>query len=98
MEASLLATDESGAAASERSDLEAMRLRYDATLRLWSEGGRTDTVARELNERRSEYERGLAQLELALLVKGPVAGNGELESWREAYEEAERAYVEIERR
>ena len=29
------------------------------------EGGRTEQVARELNERRSEYERSLAQLELA---------------------------------
>jgi preprotein translocase SecA subunit len=96
MEAALL---EEGAASaiSERSELEDIRTRYDAALRLWSEGGRTDTVARELNERRSEYERGLAQLELALLVKGPVAGNGELASWRQAYQEAEGAYVDIER-
>jgi preprotein translocase SecA subunit len=98
MEASLLEADQSGAAASERSDLDDVRLRYDAALRLWSEGDRTDTVARELNERRSEYERGLAQLELALLVKGPVASNGELASWREAHQDAEQAYVEIERR
>ncbi len=98
MEASLLQADESGAAASERSELEDLRLRYDAALRVWSEGGRTDSVARELNERRSEYERSLGQLELAVLVKGPVAGNGELASWREAYQDAEQAYVEIERR
>src|SRR5262249_12484161 len=77
---------------------EDVRIRYDAALRMWSEGGRTDTVAQELNERRSVYERSLAQLELALLVKGPVAGNGELQSWRETYQEAEQAYVDIERR
>jgi preprotein translocase SecA subunit len=98
MEASLLQADESGVVASERSELEDVRLRYDAALRLWSEGGRTETVAHEINERRSEYERSLAQLEIALLVKGPVAGNGELVSWREPYQDAEQAYVEIERR
>src|SRR5262249_12945245 len=70
MEAALLETDAAGAA-TERSDLDDVRLRYDAALRLWSEGGRTETVARELNDRRAEYERGLAQLELALLVKRP---------------------------
>src|SRR4029453_10734642 len=98
MEASLLQADGSGAGGSDRSELEDVRLRYDAALRLWSEGGRTETVAHEINERRSEYERSLAQLEIALLVKGPVAGNGELVSWREAYQDAEQAYVEIERR
>jgi len=96
MEAALLADGET-VAISERSDLEDVRLRYDAALRLWSEGGRTDTVAREVNDRRSEYERGLAQLELALLVKRPVAGNGEVVSWRQAYQDAEQEYVEIER-
>src|SRR5262249_25380803 len=96
MEAALL--DEGAACAtSERSELEDVRIRYDAALRLWSEGGRTDTVARELNERRSEYERGLAQLELALLVQRPDAGNGELASWRQAYQDAEEAYGDIER-
>jgi preprotein translocase SecA subunit len=100
MEASLLvegAGGDGGAVASERSELDEMRVRYDAALRMWSEGTRTDAVARELNERRSEYERGLAQLELALLVKGPVAGNGELMSWRQAYQAAEQAYVDAER-
>jgi len=97
MEASLLGAGDETAVAPERSELEDVRMRYDAALRLWSEGGRTETVARELNDRRSEYERGLAQLEIALLVKGPVASNGELASWREAFQDAERAYVEIER-
>ena len=32
-----------------------------------------------------------------MLVKGPVAGNGELATWRETYEEAEQAYVQTER-
>src|SRR4029079_5056524 len=94
MEASLL--DASGGEAPERSDVEALRARYDEALRVWTEGGRTDQVARELNERRSEYERSLTQLELAVLVQGPVAGNGELETWRAAHQEAEQAYVEIE--
>src|SRR5262249_31410988 len=97
MEASLFESGDGGAVASERSELEAVRVRYDAALRLWSEGGRTDTVARELNERRSEYERGLGQLELALLIRGPAAGNGELATWRPAHGEAEQAYIETER-
>ena len=58
----------------------------------------TDEVASELNDVRSQYERMLGQLEIALLVKGPVAGNGELAQWRDAYQEAERTYVEAERR
>jgi preprotein translocase SecA subunit len=95
MEASLLGAG-SGATA-ERSELESLRTRYDEALRVWTEGGRTDQVARELNERRSAYERSLGQLELAVLVHGPVAGNGELETWRTAYQEAEGEYVEIER-
>src|SRR5262249_61735846 len=33
----------------------------------------------------------------ALLVKGPVASNGELATWRQTYEEAEQAYIQIER-
>jgi len=86
-----------GDAGPERSQLESLRARYDETLRLWTEGGRDDQVARELNERRSEYERSLGQLELAVLVSGPVAGNGELETWRAAHQEAEGEYVEIER-
>src|SRR5262245_7981311 len=99
MEASLFeGGGDAGAVTAERSELESVRARYDEMLRRWSEDGqRDDDVARELNERRSEYERGLGQLELALLVKGPVAGNGELAAWRQTYEEAEQAYVEIER-
>jgi preprotein translocase SecA subunit len=98
MEASLFEVGDAGAVTAERSELESVRARYDETLRRWSEDGQRDEdVARELNERRSEYERGLAQLELAVLVKGPVAANGELATWRQTYEEAEQAYVEIER-
>src|SRR5215471_16038154 len=98
MEASLLEAGDAGAIASERSELESVRVRYDETLRRWSEDGqRDDDIARELNECRSEYERSLAQLELAVLVKGPVAGNGELATWRQTYEEAEQAYIQIER-
>src|SRR5262249_2260022 len=37
------------------------------------------------------------QLELALLIRGPAAGNGELATWRQAHGEAEQAYIETER-
>ncbi len=97
MESSLLAEGDGGGVANERTELLEVRVKYDAALRLWSEGGRTDAVARELNERRSDYERSLGQLELAVLVKGPVAGNGELQAWRQAHQDAELEYVRIER-
>src|SRR5439155_1245320 len=72
-----------------------------AALAAWEEGGgRTDEAGRELDERRSEYERGLSVMELALLVKGNAgngAGNGELEELRAEYRAAEDDYVEAER-
>src|SRR5439155_1743663 len=73
----------------------------EAALAAWEEGGgRTDEAGRELDERRSEYERGLSVMELALLVKGNAgngAGNGELEELRAEYRAAEDDYVEAER-
>ncbi len=87
-----------GGVEQEREELMTLRDRYEATLEAWQDGGqRSEDHGRELNERRSEYERGVAQLEVALLVKGPVAGNGELAGWREAYRDAEEAYVAAER-
>src|SRR5207244_4146524 len=77
------------------------RARYEAALAAWEEGGgRTDEAGRALDERRSEYERGLSVMELALLVKGNAgngAGNGELEELRAEYRAAEDDYVEAER-
>src|SRR5438034_483842 len=71
LETTLLAADAGGAVATERSALEDLRARYEAALAAWEEGGgRTDEAGRELDERRSEYERGLSVMELALLVKG----------------------------
>jgi len=89
---------EVGTASTERSELEDLRVRYEAVLSAWEEGGvRTDETARELDERRAQYERGLSMLELALLVKGGAAGNGELAELRAAYRAAEDSYVESER-
>ncbi len=98
MEATLLADGGGDAVAEERAQLDATRTRYDEALAVWESGNRGEDVARELNDRRSEYERGLAQLEIALLVKGPVAGNGELAEWRKSFLDAEQSYVEAERR
>src|SRR5438094_512655 len=101
LETTLLGADAGGAVASERSALENLRTRYEASLAAWEEGGgRTDEAGRELDERRSEYERGLSVMELALLVKGNAgngAGNGELEELRAEYRAAEDDYVEAER-
>src|SRR5437867_1810257 len=101
LETTLLAADAGGAVATERSALEDLRARYEAALAAWEEGGgRTDEAGRELDERRSEYERGLSVMELALLVKGNAgngAGNGELEELRVEYRAAEDDYVEAER-
>jgi preprotein translocase SecA subunit len=95
---SLLLGAGAGGVEGERADLVTLRDRYEAMLTAWEEGGqRSDDHGRELNERRAEYERGIAELELALLVKGPVAGNGELAQWREAYRSAEEVYVTAER-
>ncbi|HSV05533.1 MAG TPA: SEC-C metal-binding domain-containing protein, partial [Candidatus Binatus sp.] len=89
---------EVGTASTERSELEELRGRYETVLAAWEEGGvRTDETARELDERRAQYERGLSMLELALLVKGGAAGNGELAELRAAYRAAEDSYVESER-
>src|SRR6059036_3739787 len=101
LETTLLGADAGGAVATERSALEDLRARYEAALAAWEEGGgRTDEAGRELDERRSEYERGLSVMELALLVKGNAgngAGNGELEELRAEYRAAEDDYVEAER-
>jgi len=89
---------EVGTASTERSELEELRGRYETVLAAWEEGGvRTDETARELDERRAQYERGLSMMELALLVKGGAAGNGELAELRTAYRTAEDSYVEAER-
>ena len=98
LETTLFAAAEEGAVATERSALEELRERYEEVLAAWEDGGiRTDEAARELDERRAQYERGLSVLELALLVKGGAAGNGELSELRASYRAAEDTYVESER-
>jgi preprotein translocase SecA subunit len=100
LESTLLEAAADGAVAGERSALEGLRARYEAVLEAWDESGRSDEAGRELDERRSEYERGLSVMELALLVKGNVnggAGNGDLEALRGEYRQAEDEYVEAER-
>src|SRR5205809_991281 len=76
LESTLLEAAAGGAVATERSALEELRARYEAVLEAWDESGRGDEAGRELDERRSEYERGLSVMELALLVKGNVNGSG----------------------
>jgi preprotein translocase SecA subunit len=97
LETALLADAAGGAVAERRAEFEALRGRYDAALAAWEEQ-RTQDVARGLDERRAEYERGVGLLELALLVEGPGAVDGELGEWRAAYRAAEAAYAEAERR
>jgi preprotein translocase SecA subunit len=98
IETTLLSAGGGADVATERSSLEDLRSRYGELLAVWEDGGvRTDEAARELDERRSQYERGLSVMELALLVKAGVAGNGELMDLRGTYRTAEDAYVEAER-
>jgi preprotein translocase SecA subunit len=85
-------------AADERAALEASRDRYHAVLEGWeAKEARTPDTAHALDERRAEYERALAVLELALVVKAGAGGDGELSELRGAYRNAEERYVEAER-
>jgi preprotein translocase SecA subunit len=98
IEATLLSAEGGAAVAAERASFEELRRRYEAVLQAWEDGGiRTAEAVRELDDRRARYERGLSDMELALLVKGGAAGNGELAELRAAYAAAEDAYVEAER-
>jgi preprotein translocase subunit SecA len=82
----------------ERQSLEELRSSYEAVLDAWEQvGHRTDDVARELDERRSQYERGLSTMELALLVKAGIGGNGNLAEICSDYRSAEETYIEAER-
>jgi preprotein translocase SecA subunit len=101
LETALLHADAAGdvaATAVERSSLQDLRARFEEALAAWEEdGGRSPEIGRQLDDRRAQYERGLSVMELAVLVKGQVAGNGRLEELRAAYRAAEDAYVEAER-
>jgi len=97
LETALLEIDGTGVGA-ERSRLETVRGRFNALLASWSEGARrTEDLAREVNETRADYERGIADLEIGVLVRANGADDG-LDSWREAYTRAEAAYQDAERR
>jgi len=98
MEQALLGADQAGGVPAERGELDQVRARFDEALAAWDDQGRrSDALGRALDERRAEYEQALAQLELALMLKGPVAGNGELAEWQQAFREAEDTYVAAER-
>ncbi len=98
IETTLLGAGGGAAVATERQGLEELRTRYEAVLEAWEQvGHRTDDVARELDERRAQYERGLSTFELALLVKAGVGGNGNLADICTEYRAAEEAYIEAER-
>ncbi len=98
LEQNLLASDGSGGLV-EHARASELRERFASVLATWDEAGRrTEDLARELSDARSAYERGIADLEVAILVKGPGAGNGDLSSWRTAYVDAEHSYHDAERR
>jgi preprotein translocase SecA subunit len=98
LEAALLEADGAGAA-SERHRLEGLGERFRAVLAAWDEAGRrSEDLAREVNEVRSEYDRGIAELEIAVLVRGSAASDNGLGTWRDTYTQSERTYHEAERR
>ena len=98
MERALLEAGADGAVAAARGELDAVRARFDEVLVAWEEQERrSEALGRELDERRAAYERGLTQLELALMLNGAAAGDGELAQWQQAYREAEDAYLAAER-
>jgi preprotein translocase SecA subunit len=85
-------------ASTERSHMVEIRARFAAILEAWDAAAtRTEDLARQLNDVRAEYERGIADLELARLVKASRDANG-IGTWRTAYVEGERTYHEAERR
>src|SRR6185503_3887991 len=97
LETALLEVDGGGVTA-ERGRLEALRNRFTALLEAWdSPGRRSDDLAREVNETRAEYERGIADLEIAVLVRADVGGDG-IDTWKEAYTRGEATYHDAERR
>jgi preprotein translocase SecA subunit len=97
LETALFAVDGPGAAA-ERSRAESLRDRFSACLATWDAAERRgDDLAREVNEVRAEYERAIADLEIAVLVRGTPGEDG-LASWREGYVSGERIYQDAERR
>jgi hypothetical protein len=60
LETTLLGAGAKALIVDERSQFEALRERYEEILAAWEEdGGRTHETGRELDERRSQYERGL---------------------------------------
>jgi preprotein translocase SecA subunit len=97
LESTLLGAADAAGVATERSSLEEVRSRFENALSAWEASAvRTEDAARELDERRAQYERGLSMMEIGLLVKGGVGTNGETAKLREVYRRAEDAYVEAE--
>src|SRR5262249_19004457 len=80
VETALLAIDGGGVAA-ERTRAEGLRDRFRTLLAAWDGAARrTEELAEQINQARSEYERGIADLEIAVLVRGDANGDG-LATW-----------------
>jgi preprotein translocase SecA subunit len=98
LENTLLEAADAAGVAGERSSLEEVRSRFESALSAWEESAvRSEEAARDLDERRAQYEQGLSMMEIGLLVKGSVGTNGETAKLREVYRRAEDAYVDAER-
>jgi hypothetical protein len=97
VETALLGVAGDGVAA-ERSRVEGLRDRFTALLGAWDgTARRTEDLARDVNEARADYERGIADLEIAVLVRGEANGDG-LATWRDAYANGDSTYHDAERR
>jgi preprotein translocase SecA subunit len=98
LEAALLEADGAGAR-TERHRFQGLGERFRDVLAAWDDAGRrSDDLAREVNEVRAEYERSIADLEIAVLVRGSTPTDNGLGTWRDAYAQSERTYHEAERR
>jgi preprotein translocase SecA subunit len=98
LEAALLQADGVGTA-DERHRLEGIGERFRQVLTAWDEAARrTEDLAREVNEVRAEYERGIADLEIAVLVRESSGSDNGLGTWRDSYSRSEQTYHEAERR
>jgi len=56
-----------------------------------------ETAVEGLNDWRSQYEKAYRDLELALVLDGPLEGDDEAARWRREYHDAETAFAEAER-
>src|SRR5262249_37012281 len=98
LEDTLLAVDGAGTGA-EREHVLDLRSRFAAVLEAWDAAARrNEDLAKQVNDLRAEYERGIAELELAVLVKTSAEAQNGLGTWRDAYLKGEETYHDAERR